>query len=161
MLGDGGPIQSAHGNLQAKAPSGASELRSAHAAPNEAGIHKNGLAVRLSEPDVPSSSLMSCRSPGATSVRSLQPAAVAAVLIGAPPDDQDGKDAVAATFDLTPAETRAHASPFAGARWPAAGFGIAATTAKKHLEHIFLKTGAARQAELMRLWTGLICPTNM
>jgi hypothetical protein len=34
------------------------------------------------------------------------------------------------------------------------------TTAKTHLEHIFLKTGVTRQAELMRLWTGLISPTR-
>jgi hypothetical protein len=34
---------------------------------------------------------------------------------------------------------------------------IAGTTAKAHLEHIFLKTVVTRQAELMRLWTGLIC----
>jgi hypothetical protein len=33
-------------------------------------------------------------------------------------------------------------------------------TAKTHLEHIFLKTGATRQAELMRLWTELISPAK-
>jgi hypothetical protein len=42
----------------------------------------------------------------------------------------------------------------------AATLGIAGATAKTHLEHIFLKTGVTRQAELMRLWTGLICPTR-
>jgi hypothetical protein len=42
----------------------------------------------------------------------------------------------------------------------AATLGITRPTAKTHLEHIFLKTGVTRQAELMRLWTGLISPTR-
>jgi DNA-binding CsgD family transcriptional regulator len=85
----------------------------------------------------------------------LQPAAVAAVFIGAPPDEQHGADTVAAAFALTPAETRVLASLFAGRTLAetAASLGIAGTTAKTHLEHIFLKTGVTRQAELMRLWT--------
>jgi hypothetical protein len=40
----------------------------------------------------------------------LQPVAVAVVFIGAPPDAQDGADALAATFRLTPAETKVLAS---------------------------------------------------
>ncbi len=90
----------------------------------------------------------------------LQPAAVAAVFIGAPPDAQDGADAVAAAFGLTPAETRLLASLFAGRTLAetAATLGIAGTTAKTHLEHIFSKTGVTRQTELMRLWTGLTSP---
>jgi hypothetical protein len=42
----------------------------------------------------------------------------------------------------------------------AATLGITRPTAKTHLEHIFLKTGVTRGAELMRLWTGLISPTT-
>jgi DNA-binding CsgD family transcriptional regulator len=42
----------------------------------------------------------------------------------------------------------------------AATLGITRATSKTHLEHIFLKTGVTRQAELMRLWTGLISPTT-
>src|SRR5258708_567221 len=55
MLREGGPIHSAQGILQATAPSAASEPRSAItlAAGNEAGIGKTGLAIRLTEPDVP------------------------------------------------------------------------------------------------------------
>jgi len=55
MLRDGGPIQSEQSILKATAPSAASELRSALAlaARNEAGIGKTGLAIRLTEPDVP------------------------------------------------------------------------------------------------------------
>jgi DNA-binding CsgD family transcriptional regulator len=63
--------------------------------------------------------------------------------------------AVAAAFGLTPAETRLLASLFAGRTLieTAANLGITRPTAKTHLEHIC-------QAELMRLWTGLISPTG-
>jgi DNA-binding CsgD family transcriptional regulator len=42
----------------------------------------------------------------------------------------------------------------------AAALGIAPTTAKSHLENIFAKTGVARQADLMRLASGLAPPTR-
>ena len=92
----------------------------------------------------------------------LQPAAVAAVFIGTPPDEQEGADTVAAAFGLTPAEARVLANLFAGRTLAetAVMLRIGRTTAKTHLEHIFLKTGVTRQAELMRLWTRLISPTG-
>jgi DNA-binding CsgD family transcriptional regulator/PAS domain-containing protein len=164
MLDKAAPIQSEQGILRATAPSAASELRSAlaHAAGNEAGIGKTGLAIRLTEPDVPPIFAHVLPLTGSDFRTRLQPAAVAAVFIGAPPDAQDGADAVAATFGLTPAETKVLASLFAGRTLieTAATLGITRPTAKTHLEHIFLKTGVTRQAELMRLWTGLISPTG-
>jgi len=42
----------------------------------------------------------------------------------------------------------------------AAALGIAPTTAKSNLENIFAKTGVARQADLMRLASGLAPPTR-
>jgi len=165
MLRDGGgPIRSADGTLQATAPSAASELHSALAlaARNEAGIGKTGLAIRLTEPDVPPVFAHVLPLTGSDFRTRLQPPAVAAVFIGAAPEAQDGADAVAAAYGLTPAETRVLASLFAGRTLAeiAAMLGIAGTTAKTHLEHIFLKTGVTRQAELLRLWTGLISPTG-
>jgi DNA-binding CsgD family transcriptional regulator/PAS domain-containing protein len=164
MLDQGGPIQTARGVLQATAPSAASELRSALAlaAANEAGIGKAGLAIRLTEPDVPPIFAHVLPLTGSDFRTRLQPAAVAAVFIGAPPDAQEGADALAATFGLTPAETKVLASLFAGRTLneTAAALGITRPTAKTHLEHIFLKTRVTRQAELMRLWTGLISPTG-
>jgi len=164
MLCEGGPIRNAKGILQATAPSAASELRAALAlaARNEASIGKTGLAIRLTEPSMPPIFAHVLPLTGSDFRTRLQPAAVAAVFIGAPADEQDGADAVAAAFGLTPAETRVLASLFAGRTLAetAATLGIAATTAKTHLEHIFLKTGVTRQAELMRLWTGLISPTS-
>jgi DNA-binding CsgD family transcriptional regulator/PAS domain-containing protein len=164
MLDERGPIQSSQGILQATAPSAASELRSALtlAAGNEAGIGKTGLAIRLTEPDAPPIFAHVLPLTGSDFRTRLQPAAVAAVFIGAPPDAQDGADALAAAFGLTPAETRLLASLFAGRTLAetAATLGITRPTAKTHLEHIFLKTGVTRQAELMRLWTALISPTG-
>jgi DNA-binding CsgD family transcriptional regulator/PAS domain-containing protein len=165
MLDEGGPIQSPQGVLQPIAPSAASELRAALAlaAGNEAGIGRTGLAIRLTDPDAPPVFAHVLPLTGSDFRTRLKPAAVAAVFIGAPPDAQDGADAVAATFGLTPAETNVLASLFAGHTLAetAATLGITRPTAKTHLEHIFLKTGVTRQAELMRLWAGLICPTGL
>jgi DNA-binding CsgD family transcriptional regulator/PAS domain-containing protein len=164
MLGEGGPIQTAQGVLQATAPSATAELRSALAlaAGNETGIGKTGLAIRLTEPDSPPILAHVLPLTGSDFRTRLQPAAVGAVFIGARPDAQEGADAVAAAFGLTPAETKVLASLFAGRTLAetTATLGIARPTAKTHLEHIFLKTGVTRQAELARLWTGLISPTG-
>jgi DNA-binding CsgD family transcriptional regulator len=83
------------------------------------------------------------------------------VFIGAPPDAQEGAEPLAAAYGLTIAETKVLASLFAGRTLAetATTLGITSPTAKTHLEHIFLKTGVTRQADLMRLWTGLIAPT--
>jgi DNA-binding CsgD family transcriptional regulator len=61
------------------------------------------------------------------------------VFIGAPPDTQDGADAVAAAFGLTPAETKVLASRFAGRTLveTAGTLGITRSTAKTHFEHTF------------------------
>jgi DNA-binding CsgD family transcriptional regulator len=156
-LDKGGPIQSAQGVLQATAPSAASELRSAITrSRNDAGIGKTGLAIRLTEADVPPIFARVLPLTGSDFRIRLQPAAVAAVFIGSPPHAQEGADAVAAAFGPTPAETRLLASLFAGRTLAetAATLGITRPTAKTHLEHIFLKTGVTRQAELMRLPLG-------
>jgi DNA-binding CsgD family transcriptional regulator/PAS domain-containing protein len=164
MLDAGGPIQSPQGVLQAPAPSATAELRAALAlaTANEAGIGKTGLAIRLTEPDAPPVFAHVLPLTGSDFRTRLRPAAVAAVFIGAPPDAQDGADALAVAFGLTPAETKVLASLFAGRTLveTATTLGITRPTAKTHLEHIFLKTGVTRQAELMRLWTGLISPTG-
>jgi DNA-binding CsgD family transcriptional regulator/PAS domain-containing protein len=164
MLRDGGPIGGAAGVLTARAPSAAAEMRAAIrlAAEGEAGIGKTGLAIRLTEPEAPPVIAHVLPLTGGDVRTRLQPAAVAAVFISAAPDEQDGADAMAAAFGLTPAETRVLTSLLAGHTLAetAAALGIAATTAKTHLDHIFWKTGMTRQADLMRLGTGLVPPTR-
>jgi DNA-binding CsgD family transcriptional regulator/PAS domain-containing protein len=163
MLSDGA-IQISRGVLQAADPSAAAELSAAIAlaADNEAAIGKTGLAVRLIGRDGTPLFAHVLPLTGSDFRIQVQPAAVAAVFIGAPPDAQEGAEAVAAAFGLTPAETKVLASLFAGRTLTetAATLGLARTTAKTHVEHIFMKTGVTRQAELMRMWTGLISPAR-
>jgi DNA-binding CsgD family transcriptional regulator len=68
--------------------------------------------------------------------------------------------AVAECLRLTPAEARIVAKLTAGATLAeaAAALGIADTTAKTHLTHIFSKTGVARQVELIALIHRLVPP---
>jgi DNA-binding CsgD family transcriptional regulator len=164
MLSDGDRIRSVRGILRARMPAAATELRAAIrlAARDEAAIGKTGLAICLTEPrEAPVFAHVLPMTGGELRTR-LQPKAVAAVFVGAPPSEQDGADTVAAAFGLTPAETRVLASLLAGRTLAetAAALGIAVATAKTHLDHIFSKTGVTRQADLMRLATGLISPTR-
>jgi DNA-binding CsgD family transcriptional regulator len=132
------------------------------AARKEARIGKTGLAIRLTEPNMPPIFGHVLPLTGSDFRTRLQPVAVAALFISAPPDAQDGADAVAPASGLTAAETKVLASLFAGRTLAetAATLAITRPTAKTHLEHTFLKIGVTRQAELMRLWTRLISPTT-
>jgi DNA-binding CsgD family transcriptional regulator/PAS domain-containing protein len=164
MLHNGGPVQAPGGVLSARAASAASELRTAIAlaAQDEARIGKAGLAIRLTEQDTPPVFAHVLPLTGGELRARVQPAAVAAVFIGAPPDAQDGAEATAAAYGLTPAETRVLAGLLAGRTLveTATSLGIAAATAKTHLDNIFSKTGISRQADLMRLGIGLVPLTN-
>jgi DNA-binding CsgD family transcriptional regulator len=164
MLQDGGPICSAKGILQASFSPAASELRAAlaSAARDEAGISRTGLAIRLTAPDVRPVFAHVLPLTGSDFRARLQAAAVAAVFIGTPVDAQDGADIAAAAFGLTPAETRVLASLLAGRTLAgtATALGITRYTANTHLDHIFMKTGVTRQADLIRLAIELISPAG-
>jgi DNA-binding CsgD family transcriptional regulator/PAS domain-containing protein len=154
MLRNGGPVRDVQGFLKATSPSAAKELRSAIrlAAGDEARIGKTGLAIRLTEADAPP--VFAHVLPMTGDLRTqLQSEAVAAVFIGAIPDEQNEAEMLAKAFGLTPAETRVLASLLAGRTLAetATALGVAATTVRTHLSSIFLKTGVCRQAELMRL----------
>jgi DNA-binding CsgD family transcriptional regulator/PAS domain-containing protein len=164
MLRDGGPVNSVCGILRAKVPTAAAELRAAIglAAQAEADIGKIGLAIRLTEPEMPPVFAHVLPLTGSDLRTRLRPAAVAAVFIAGTPDERDAADLMAAAFGLTPAETKVLASLLAGRTLAetAGTLGIAVTTAKTHLDNIFSKTEVTRQADLMRLGTGLIPPTR-
>ncbi|HLL28185.1 MAG TPA: helix-turn-helix transcriptional regulator [Xanthobacteraceae bacterium] len=68
--------------------------------------------------------------------------------------------AIAQTYQLTPAEFRVlHAIVEEGGISEVAhALGIAATTVKTHLRHIFEKTGAGRQVDLVKLVAGFSSP---
>jgi DNA-binding CsgD family transcriptional regulator/PAS domain-containing protein len=162
---DDSPIQASGGKFLAKAPSAARELRAAInlATKDEASIGKTGLAIGLTEAGEAPIFAHVLPLTGSDLRTRLQPAAIAAVFIGVPHTDQDAAATTAAAFGLTPAETRVLASLLGGRTLAAtaATLGIAATTAKSHLENIFTKTGVSRQADLMRLATGLTPPTSL
>jgi DNA-binding CsgD family transcriptional regulator len=123
---------------------------------------RTGLAIRLTAPELPPVFAHVLPLTGSDFRTRLQPAAVAAVFIGARVDERDGANMVAAAFDLTPAETRVLASLLAGRTLAETGkaLGISRSTANTHLDHIFMKTGVTRQADLIRLSNGLISPVG-
>jgi DNA-binding CsgD family transcriptional regulator/PAS domain-containing protein len=164
MLQNGGHIQNAKGILRANLSSAASELRAALAvaARDAPGISRTGAAIRLSAPAMPPVFAHVLPLAGSDVRTRLEPAAVAAVFIAAPADEQDGATMAAAAFDLTPAETRVLQSLLAGRTLAetATTLGISRSTANGHLDHIFVKTGVTRQADLIRLAIGLISPAS-
>ena len=165
MLRNDSPIRAVRGILQANVPSAARELRDAIrlAARDETEIGKIGLSILLSEPDMPPIFAHVLPMRGGELRTRLQPEAVAAVFIGATPDEQDAAELMAAAFGLTPAETRVLASLLAGRTLTetAAAFGVAASTTKTHLDNIFGKTGVTRQAELVRLAATVLPPARL
>lgn len=155
MLRNGGPIGVVGGALRARSSAASNELSRALvlAASDESTIGNTGTAICLTEPDVPPVFAHVLPMGGGQLRPEMQPGAVAAVFVDPGPDGQSGADALATAFGLTASETRVLASLVAGRTLSetAADLGIARTTARTHLTHIFLKTGVSRQADLMRL----------
>jgi DNA-binding CsgD family transcriptional regulator len=164
MLQNGGPIHSAKGILKAALSSAASELRAALAvaARDEPGISRTGAAICLTAPATSPVFAHILPLTGGDVRTRLEPAAVAAVFIGAPVDEQDGAAMATAAFGLTPAETRVLKNLLAGRTLAktATALGITRFTANTHLDHIFAKTGVTRQADLIRLAIELISPAG-
>jgi DNA-binding CsgD family transcriptional regulator len=69
-------------------------------------------------------------------------------------------DALAAIYDLTPAETNIFELLVAGSTQAeiADRLGIAPSTVKSHVLHLFAKTGSRRQADLLKLAAALASP---
>ena len=151
------------GVVQARAPSAAGELHTAIslAARNESTLGGSGLAIRLTDPDVPPIIAHVLPMTGSELRTRLQPSAAAAIFIGALPDEGDAADIMTAAFDLTPAEKRVLAGLLAGRTLAetAAALDVAQTTAKSQLERIFSKMGVSHQADLILLATRLAPPT--
>jgi DNA-binding CsgD family transcriptional regulator len=162
MLQEGRSLRSAAGVLQAVAPAAAAELRNAIklAAKDESGIGRTGLAIPLADPNIVSLFAHVLPMTGSALRTGMQPEAVAAIFVGAHADKQGGAELMAATYGLTPAETRVLASLLAGRTLAeiAKALAIAPTTTKTHLDNIFSKTGVRRQADLMRLGHQIVPP---
>ena len=93
--------------------------------------------------------------------RNLVPRATAALFVApAETGPQLPTDALALLYDLTPAERRVFELVCAAKTLPeiADELGIAASTVKTHLLHVFEKTGCTRQVELLKLAAELSAP---
>jgi DNA-binding CsgD family transcriptional regulator len=75
-------------------------------------------------------------------------------------DSQSGGELIARTFELTPAELRVLLAivEVGGVPETAETLGVAETTVKTHLYRVFAKTGASRQADLVKLAAGYSNP---
>ncbi|MDH6234140.1 DNA-binding CsgD family transcriptional regulator [Mesorhizobium soli] len=164
MFCNGGPLRNDRGVLRVRHPSAARELRAAIllAAEDETTIGATGLAVRLTASDEKPVFAHVLPMAGSDRRREMEPAAVAAIFIGAPADERAAAKALATTFELTQAETRFLAGFLSGKTLTevAAHLDIAQTTAKTHLRNIFAKTGTCRQADLMRLAMQMLPPAR-
>lgn len=99
---------------------------------------------------------------GRGSVRTaLMREAAAAILVSSPASPVGATaDAVAALFDLTPAEARVFGLIASGATPAevATALAVAPTTVKTHLKRVFAKLGVRRQVDLARLAANLASP---
>jgi DNA-binding CsgD family transcriptional regulator len=87
--------------------------------------------------------------------------ALASVVVGKPTADLTlAFQAIAKTYDLTPAEVRVLAAivNIGRVRQVARALGICETTAKSHLQRIFQKTRTHRQADLVKLAATFVSP---
>jgi DNA-binding CsgD family transcriptional regulator/PAS domain-containing protein len=163
MLRDGVLIRGIGSVLAATTAAASKELSAAIklAALDEVHIGKTGLSVRLNSLDEAPQFAHVLPLNGSEFRTRLQPAAVAAVFIGRPDPEREGV-ALAAAFGLTPAEVQVLTSLLAGRTRSetAAHLGITLATTKTHLINIFAKTGVKRQAELIRLASHLLPPTQ-
>ncbi len=165
MLAAGSPIRSDRGELRTCLPETSAALRAAiaKAAGNEAAI--GGAGIGMPAPQArgdPAFIHVLPLTSGDVRPR-IAPLASAALFItakensGAPP-----AEAIAAVYDLSPAEIRVLKRLIAG-RSPAEiadDLGSALPTVRTHLSNIFAKTGSTGQADLIRLAAALAAPVR-
>ena len=85
---------------------------------------------------------------------------VAALFVRKVAMEMAGSEIIARSFDLTPAEFRVMVSivDVGGVPETAAALGVAESTVKTHLYRVFAKTGANRQADLVKIAAGFSNP---
>ena len=162
MLQEGSPIQSVRGELRTHLPQTTAALKKAVAVAVEPAIGRSGIGVPLPRADgdpahVHVLPLMS----GETRSR-LAPGASAALFVTVKGKADPPAEAIAALFDLSPAEIRIVQHLLAG-KTPveiADELGLALPTVRTHLARIFAKTGTSRQADLILLATQIAAPVK-
>jgi DNA-binding CsgD family transcriptional regulator/PAS domain-containing protein len=163
MLSAGAPIMSHEGELRASSPQATLSLTTAiaRAASNESQIGHAGIGVPVTGPGGrPAIAHVLPLKSGALRP-DLAPGAVAAVFVTpAQSNALPPVEALAALYELTPAEARVLVEIASGKNRAAAAqaLGIADSTVKTHLTRVFEKTGTSEQSELAKLVASLAPP---
>jgi PAS domain S-box-containing protein len=164
MLNEGSSVRIRHNMVRAMRPAASHELSAALklAARSDVQIGEAGWMVKLSEDDT--SPVMAHVLPLARAELQNQPEsfAVAAIFIRNWEDARANAELLAATYELTPAETRLLACLLAGHNLSEAAneLRVANSTVRTQLKVIFRKTGVSRQSELMLLASRLSVPVH-
>jgi DNA-binding CsgD family transcriptional regulator/PAS domain-containing protein len=163
MLRDGRLLRAIGRRLAGGDPQAERALRETAILPRAAGLGREGVLVPLRTCDgeryiaraMPLASA-ALRGAGET------PEATTAVFVRRATMDAPSPDVIAESYKLTPTELRVLFALVDGGGVPdvAAALGIAETTVKTHLARLFAKTGARRQAELVKLVAGFSVPVT-
>jgi DNA-binding CsgD family transcriptional regulator len=163
MLKDGAPIHSVRGELRTHLPQTTAALKKAVAVAVETAIGGQGIGVPLPQPDGdPAHIHVLPLMTGETRPHLAAGAAAALFITARENGDAPPAEAIAAVFDLSPAEIRVLERLIAG-RTPAEvadDLGSALPTVRTHLSNIFAKTGTTRQADLVLLAVALAAPVR-
>ena len=163
MLTAGDPIMVRQGRIAVQSTTTTSTLQSAvtQAAKDEATLGQKGIGIPIPRPsgDPLVIHVLPLRR-GDMRSGLLQRAAVALFVASASGPPQLPHDALVQLYDLTPAEIRIFELICEGQTQAAisALLGIAVSTVKSHLFHVFEKTGCRRQIDLVRLAKSLTFP---
>lgn len=165
MLQEATAIKDQRGFLKAVLALASRELSEAiRLAANEGlGIGKKGVAVRLSEDgSFPVLAHVLPLTTGDLRTR-FEPAAAAAVFIRNRESARDSAEVLAATYELTPAETRVLSCLLSGRTVgeSARELRVGVETVRTHLDGIFRKTGVGRQQDLLLLASQLSPPISL
>jgi DNA-binding CsgD family transcriptional regulator len=147
-------------SLPDNAASAALERAVGQAARDEAGLGPMGIGIPARRDGEPSVIHVLPLRKGTTRGNLAQRAAAALFIAQAASPPRTPIDALALIYDLTPAESRIFEMIAAGGTQAAISrtLGIAPSTVKTHVLHLFEKTGCTRQADLLRLATNLSAP---
>jgi len=170
MFSAGGPILSQRGVLSTHDANANAALKDAigRAASDESELGYGGIGVPIrarSEELSPAHSIAHVLPLKSGTLRpGLSLGAVAAVFVTpALGNPQPPFEALAALYDLTPAEARVMIEVASGKNRAAASLalGIADSTVKTHLARVFAKTGTSEQSELAKLVASLTPPARL
>lgn len=161
LLDPGGPLLSVQGRLSMRDPKAGAAMASALRAAARGDAGSGSATIPLSANGgayvahvVPLTS--GARQPGFADARAVAAVFVYEATMGLPP----APEIIARSHGLTPGELRVLMAivESGGIRETADSLGLADTTVKTHLAHIYAKTGTSRQADLIKLVAGFASP---